>query len=120
MGGRLGRARSEGGRVTAARALVPPSQEAGEETEPSGGLGPAAAPAGRLRPALPAPGGRSRPRPSPAMRPPGLCGAAPLAAAALLVLGAPLGKGVGAGLPWVLPVRREREETRPGGWAMGS
>jgi len=54
------------------------------------------------------------------MRPPGLCGAAPLAAAALLVLGAPLGKGVGAGLPWVLPVRREREETRPGGWAMGS
>lgn len=94
-----------GGRVTAARALVPPSQEAGEETEPGGGLGPAAAPAGRLRPALPAPGCRARPRPSPAMRPPGLCGAAPLAAAALLVLGAPLGKGVGS---------------EAAGWARGS
>lgn len=122
VGGPLGRARNVGGRVTAARALVPPSQEAGEETEPGGGLGPAAAPAGRLRPALHAPGGRARPRPSPAMRPPGLCGAAPLAAAALLVLGAPLGKGLGgeavgwargsAGCCWLAGSGR-----RPGGEA---
>uniref|UniRef100_A0A8P0TLJ9 Shisa family member 4 n=3 Tax=Canis lupus TaxID=9612 RepID=A0A8P0TLJ9_CANLF len=84
---RRGRGRGGAGRGCGGPGRGPAPREAGEGGAAGGGLGPAAAPAGCvLRSAL----RRGRPRPSPAMRPPGLCGAARLAAAAVLVLGAPL------------------------------
>lgn len=108
----LGRGSPRGAWPGAWPAWTPDGRGAGTDhrgpAEPAprrrGGAGRARWPRGAGRPALScAPGGRST---RPAMPPAGLRGAAPLAVIALLVLGAPLGKGRGPrawrarGRPW--------------------